>query len=414
MFCFDWASVLAGFQPDFYIVSIQSRNGVMRASVFVVVELFIVVFALSILYTVLPAHKEPFFRPADVMESYKVNNELFRAPYNEVYPPPRSFEEPDFGLLTSSPPSHYPCSSDNAPRLFIGIFSTPDPSATARRALIRSLLSQTFEAVGNAVLEYKFVVGTSEHDSQNNALAQEHSVHKDILTLPTSENMNSGKSYAYFRALLEMHKRDPAFTPQFVAKCDDDTLLVVPAVLNSLSGLQCDQNVYWGTSAGRSNHFPEYFRGLAYILSWPLVGWIGGSDVGTLHQHGIEDARTGQWMQMLPYLSPSESVRRVDNKWNMGDWNQLSITQDTLALHWLKMDDWYRTQAALIDEAWDLTNGAWVWRGLPSQEEENRRKEMHRVAVVEKAMVREASEKSGVLFDDAEYNRLHPEGFTVF
>lgn len=78
------------------------------------------------------------------------------------------------------------------------------------------------------------------------------------------------------------------------------------------------------------------------------------------------------------------------------------------------MDDWYRTQAALIDEAWDLTNGAWVWRGLPSQEEENRRKEMHRVAVVEKAKVREASEKSGVLFDDAEYNRLHPEGFTVF
>lgn len=303
----------------------------MRYPICILVEVLIVISLLCTLYSLIPAPTEPIFRPVDVIDSYRLDNKVFRPPYTNSNPPARSFEEPDFGLLTSPAPSHYTCSNDSNPHLFIGIFSTP--ASSARRSLIRSLMSSYFESVGKTVLEYKFVIGKSAQEDDVE-LEDEQLAHNDILTLPTPENMDNGKTYHYFKALLELHTRNASFTPQFVAKCDDDTLLIIPAVLNSLASLNCDENVYWGTSAGRSAHFPEYFRGLAYILSWPLVGWIGGSDISGLHRRGVEDARTGQWLQTLQYIYPKQPLLRVDNAWNMGDWNQMSIQQNTLALHW--------------------------------------------------------------------------------
>jgi len=43
------------------------------------------------------------------------------------------------------------------------------------------------------------------------------------------------------------------------------------ARLSAFKDLDCSSNVYWGTSAGRSHYFGDYFRGLAYAMSWPLV-----------------------------------------------------------------------------------------------------------------------------------------------
>ena len=49
------------------------------------------------------------------------------------------------------------------------------------------------------------------------------------------------------------------------------TLLVMPNLISAFRELDCSTNVYWGTSAGRSQYFGDYFRGLAYAMSWPLV-----------------------------------------------------------------------------------------------------------------------------------------------
>jgi hypothetical protein len=49
------------------------------------------------------------------------------------------------------------------------------------------------------------------------------------------------------------------------------TLLVMPNLISAFRKLDCSTNVYWGTSAGRSQYFGDYFRGLAYAMSWPLV-----------------------------------------------------------------------------------------------------------------------------------------------
>lgn len=49
------------------------------------------------------------------------------------------------------------------------------------------------------------------------------------------------------------------------------TVLVMPNIISAFKDLDCRTNVYWGTSAGRSHYFGDYFRGLAYAMSWPLV-----------------------------------------------------------------------------------------------------------------------------------------------
>lgn len=113
-------------------------------------------------------------------------------------------------------------------------------------------------------------------------------------------------------------------------KADDDTFLVMPNLVSSFIDLDCSKNYYWGTSAGRSGHFEDYFRGLAYALSWPLASWIGNADMPLSHVTKIEDARTGQWLRMLD--KTTDPVMRFDMGWNMGDWNQLSVSVDTVAL----------------------------------------------------------------------------------
>ena len=113
------------------------------------------------------------------------------------------------------------------------------------------------------------------------------------------------------------------------------TILVMPNIISAFKTLDCAENIYWGTSAGRSHYFGEYFRGLAYAMSWPLVSWIGTADMPYAHVIKIEDARTGQWLRHLdPVTDP---VHRLDMGWTMGDWNQLDITVETIALReWIR------------------------------------------------------------------------------
>lgn len=60
----------------------------------------------------------------------------------------------------------------------------------------------------------------------------------------------------------------------------------MPNIISAFRDLDCSTNVYWGTSAGRSHYFGDYFRGLAYALSWPLVS-------AGFHLHGVDMGREG-------------------------------------------------------------------------------------------------------------------------
>jgi hypothetical protein len=48
------------------------------------------------------------------------------------------------------------------------------------------------------------------------------------------------------------------------------------------------------------------------------------------HITKVEDARTGQWLRHLDPIS--DPIHRIDMGWTMGDWNQLDVSVDTVAL----------------------------------------------------------------------------------
>lgn len=122
-------------------------------------------------------------------------------------------------------------------------------------------------------------------------------------------------------------------------KMDDDTFLVMPNVIRNLSGLDCNKSIYWGTTQGANEGmFGRYMRGLCYGMSWPLASWIGTANITDEYAVGIEDARIGRLVQQL---DPSkEPVEWIDHGWKMGDWDQLTVDENIVAFHWLKLDHW--------------------------------------------------------------------------
>lgn len=60
------------------------------------------------------------------------------------------------------------------------------------------------------------------------------------------------------------------------------------------------------------------------------VSWIGSAEMPSAHIIKIEDARTGQWLRHLDPVT--DAVKRIDMGWTMGDYNQLDVTVETVAL----------------------------------------------------------------------------------
>ncbi|WVW84505.1 hypothetical protein I302_106539 [Kwoniella bestiolae CBS 10118] len=288
----------------------------------------------------------------------------------------RSFEEPDFSLLASAQPHEIGCDipldgKDKGVFMFLGIFSAADKRE--RRDLYRQVVIPDFPSDQFTI---KFILGTPpfpENPIGQEAIARTVLMNKveaemrefgDMVMLPMIDNIDLGKTHEYFKWVAKEYSGPGRVKgrPRFVMKADDDTILVMPNLISGFKDLNCADNVYWGTSAGRSHYFGDYFRGLAYAMSWPLVSWIGNAEMPPAHIIKIEDARTGQWLRHLdPVTDP---VKRIDMGWTMGDWNQLDVGVETVALHWLKLDDWVKEQHARLHTIWaddnrpyDIENG---------------------------------------------------------
>ncbi|KAL7418040.1 hypothetical protein BDY24DRAFT_335088 [Mrakia frigida] len=272
--------------------------------------------------------------------------------YDDKQPPldeatqQRSFEEPSFALLSSPQPHSIGCpqrDSPTAPLLMLGVFSAPDK--VERRNLIRN---ETKGDWPKELVEFKFIFGRPATLELARMLSKEQEEFGDIVIVGCEENIDTGKTHAYFEWVADTRVGE---NPQFVMKADDDTFLVMPNVIRAFQELDCSKNIYWGTTAGATYYFPTYMRGLGYALSWPLAKWIGSADISPAHTTKIEDARTSQWLRNLnPDTDP---VEFIDNGWSMGDYNQLAYAPETIALHWLKFDDWFRNEKAKILKIWE-------------------------------------------------------------
>ncbi|ORY31443.1 hypothetical protein BCR39DRAFT_526792 [Naematelia encephala] len=278
----------------------------------------------------------------------------------------RSFEEPDFALLSGKQPHEIGCDvplhGDESQRgvlVFLGIFSAADKRS--RRDLYRRVILPDFPP---HLVTVKFILGlppypekpiSADAISRSQFLRQIHAEMDefgDMVLLPMIDNIDLGKTHEYFKWVANEYAGPGRVKgrPRFVMKADDDTILVMPNVISAFKDLDCSTNVYWGTSAGRSGYFGDYFRGLAYAMSWPLVSWIGSADMPLAHTIKIEDARTGQWLRHLDPIT--DPIHRIDMGWTMGDWNQLDVGVETVALHWCKLDEWVQDQHDRLLQIW--------------------------------------------------------------
>ncbi|OAV97793.1 hypothetical protein PTTG_25967 [Puccinia triticina 1-1 BBBD Race 1] len=308
---------------------------------------------------------------------------------------------PDQALIQNRPAARFHCLPSSPTLIFLGIFTTP--SSFEKRNLIRTLIKSDLPS--NGLIELKFISGEPQNENWMELIKAEQALHHDIVIMKDLEdNIDLGKTYHFFKWITERENRrqdhdrlvpsldslppsersreelglngwpelshdssiddrDPRKVvygkPKFVIKSDDDTFLVIPNLIKAFKDLDCQKNIYWGTSQGSSNLFDPYFRGLGYGLSWPLVEWIGTSNMSLKSQVGIEDARVGAW---LTDLDPAQDpLVRINEGWKMADWNQVEIDKDVIALHWLKKTEWFPMIRLKVLKVWESAHQAYRW-----------------------------------------------------
>ncbi|KZT59385.1 glycosyltransferase family 31 protein [Calocera cornea HHB12733] len=274
------------------------------------------------------------------------------------------FQEPIPELLEAAPPETHTCEDHSGfgPMLFLGIFSIA--KEYHQRAVIRALQTPLLPPSERVVM--KFILGRSPDEKLQKMAETEAEMYEDMVFLDIEENMNGGKTYAYFKWVAGMPEGE---RPRFTLKSDSDTFLVLPAVLHTLAHVSCAQLVYWGTSWGSClSCYPFYHRGMGYGLSWPLVAWLGSASLPEWATQGIEDMRTGAWLANLPPVGRGqagqpEPLTVVDMYYHAGNWDGTTIPwdRDTVALHSMKQPENYVRVASLLKQMWKEQWKEWRW-----------------------------------------------------
>jgi hypothetical protein len=178
-------------------------------------------------------------------------------------------------------------------------------------------------------------------------IPDERTAYNDIIILPIAENMNSGKTHAYFTWAAEhawvpapintlpfsytnqtsrppaLAPHDPAplqeapnywVRPDFVVKADDDSFVMLaelearlrvglhsdlldsnPTYEENTTGAFEDPLIYWGYLIKN-----KFMGGELYSLSWDVVTWVAESNAVKSLTHGAEDKLVARWMLLHP------------------------------------------------------------------------------------------------------------------
>lgn len=181
-------------------------------------------------------------------------------------------------------------------RLLIGVLTRADNYE--RRHLLRMVYGLQLAAGDlTAHVDVRFVFCRLYKDDQRVLVPLEILRHGDIIVLDEcEENLNGGKTYAFFSAAARLYADDPY---DYVMKADDDIFLRLPRLLASL-GAMPREDAYYGATipCGSMDPFREYMSGMAYALSWDVVEWVATSDVPRNRTVGPEDRMTGQWLRL--------------------------------------------------------------------------------------------------------------------
>ncbi|TPX42171.1 hypothetical protein SeMB42_g05253 [Synchytrium endobioticum] len=219
--------------------------------------------------------------------------------------------------------------------VLVGIFTTPEKYD--RRALIRSTYLNLNPS--DRVHVY-FILGKPDKTEWATLLSLEDALYHDIMVLDVPENMNDGKTYAYFSALARKYSSTDYM---YAAKVDDDVWLHLPNLETLLRVQGADKRV--GAYIGRHVHGTGFMAGMGYMLSWDLVDWIGKDPYPRQNAIGQEDAVLAGWLHEKNKIQHFWSIEGADQFYDEPEsgqgWAHNYSTQHTIMVHRLKRTDWF-------------------------------------------------------------------------
>lgn len=214
--------------------------------------------------------------------------------------------------------------------VFVGVFSVD--AAYERRHLIRSTYARHSKAIDPRTgqpgqnVQVRFILGRPR---QNHArrIALEMEMYNDVVVLDIKENMNRGKTHAYFKWASE-NATVPVYYERtggeggvavgfqkadYVVKADDDAFLVLSELERHLR-VSPREKTYWGCTfpASPCERCADYetdlirnlfMAGEAYALSADLVQYVATYEPLLAYTAGAEDKRVAKWMRMHPSAS---------------------------------------------------------------------------------------------------------------
>ena len=227
---------------------------------------------------------------------------------------------------------HYP-----KKRVLVGFFCKAGQAE--RRALIRSVLHRKYNP---SLVDITFVIGQSSDEVDNQLVTLEHRLHGDIFQLSIKENMDEGKTFAFFKAVYE-RRQSGGKSYDFVVKADSDSFIHPLNLLKRLEQI-FPERAYIGCMV--KNFGITYATGMAYILSSDLVQAIATLDYAAENTIGFEDVQTGKW---LDYISgklgqPIHFYNDCDHFRDhplSGAGFARPFNPDAIAVHWLKTNAIY-------------------------------------------------------------------------
>jgi hypothetical protein len=237
---------------------------------------------------------------------------------------------------------------DSNRKVLYGIFTVVSKTVTRNVIRNRNKLCQ----FNNDMHKTIFVVGQPSTLEEHDLLREELRLHSDIFVLSCDENMNEGKSFVYFKEIINSF---PCF--QYYAKVDDDTAFAPFQLTSMLPDNSYNQSLFVGRSSDNHDKYwffylikciRSYFRdsswiydidkyhaGMLYVLSRRAVElWV---DLKPRDVYGDEDFRTSYYMgkigaQFINVGSAFHDYQRFEPLPLRENWKK-PITNKSLAVH---------------------------------------------------------------------------------
>jgi hypothetical protein len=234
------------------------------------------------------------------------------------------------GKYTAVPPDEAEeAASEPELSLLVGILTMP--SRYERRDIVRLAYALQPPAPAYARVDVRFVFCNVTDPVDAALVALEIKRHGDIIVLDCTENMNDGKTYAYFSSVPRLFADAPY---DYVMKTDDDTYLRLAAMAEELRRRPRD-DVYLGYGYNMSGDPMLFMHGMGYVLSWDVASWVSTAEeiLARNDTEGPEDMMVGKWLNLA-----GRGRNRYDLKPRMYDlnWDMDNFRPDTVAVHILK------------------------------------------------------------------------------